>query len=701
MGGGQSQEADLAKAASCLAEMASLLQEDLQGVEVVEGEARKVRQWRLEVERQAEGQLTRGMATGNQTHLATGLQVFYNLGTLASVLDTTVADMQQRLRTQWTECLDIKRITEAEAGAGAGPRQVTGPGKAALPVSGNNAAFRSSLWANIDLALEAVHGHMSQLWLLQRLLTKKLDPVTHQPFITTLQSPNIVLNSWVKICKILKDCLFDAQAKSNFVKQTFEGEYPKLVKLYEELWNKLKYTSNQYILSSVHLEIETSTDTIDQVIFKDEMEDGLRESLSQFENAYLARSLSRLFDPINLMFGGSAGAGQLSAEEVDTVVTVISSELAIASVDPRLVAAVTRNIAKAVALFCVKCEGCVDSEASQVIGQPSPAQLQNIRIVNTMAAFSEKLAALCSSQAALLGQDRVATLQGAAQEVAQLMGAAVAPLLDSVNDSIEAILLTMHNEDFSASDGDTNSPAQACSLYMKELQAFLERISRDFFATFTCKEFLFVHLHAMAEKTIHRFVMQGSLVRPLGSGGAMRLASDCAQLEFALSTILGPSGKNIFVKIICLYSDSVVLCRPVRHRPHRPDCAGRQLPAAARLPLAPLPQPGGHGELPRAGRHRAALHRAAAAHLALPRGPRLALGQPRLVAVSLHGLAGEPSPGAGPAHADEGRPGGLRGLGPGQAGQKLCAAVSSSHRYIRKGISCFLILDMCVKLLQL
>merc|ERR1711952_625827 len=104
MGGGQSQEADLAKAASCLAEMASLLQED------------------LEVERQAEGQLTRGMATGNQTHLATGLQVFYNLGTLASVLDTTVAEMQQRLRTQWTECLDIKRITEAEAGDRARPR---------------------------------------------------------------------------------------------------------------------------------------------------------------------------------------------------------------------------------------------------------------------------------------------------------------------------------------------------------------------------------------------------------------------------------------------------------------------------------------------------------------------------------------------------------------------------------------------------
>ena len=105
------------------------------------------------------------------------------------------------------------------------------------------------------------------------------------------------------------------------------------------------------------------------------MEDGLRDSLAQFETAYLARSLSRLFDPINLMFSGSGASQQPNSEEVSTVISVITSELTIASVDKRLMTSVTRNIAKAVALFCVKCEGCVDSEARQVIGQPSPAQL--------------------------------------------------------------------------------------------------------------------------------------------------------------------------------------------------------------------------------------------------------------------------------------------------------------------------------------
>ena len=538
---GQSeQEPDLAKAASCLSEMASLLQEDLTGLEVVEGEARKVRQWRLEVERQAEGLLTRGMTTGNQTQLATGLQVFYNLGTLSSVMDNLMEDLQLKLKTQWTQSLDIKRITDSSEAGLKQPHQMAGPGKAAMPMSGNNAAFRSSLWSNIDTSLEAVHGLMSQLWLLQRILTKKLDPVTHTPFIATITSPNFVLNSWGKICKILKDCLFNAQAKSNFVKQTFEGEYPKLVKLYEELWSKLKYTSNQYILSSVHLEIDGNSEIIEQVIFKDDMEDGLRESLAQFETAYLARSLSRLFDPINLMFSSQ----QPNSEEVATVINVITSELTIASVDTRLMTAVTRNITKAVSLFCVKCEAVIDSEDSQVIGQPSPGQLVNISIVNMMARFSARLGQVCADMATLLGQTRVMMVTSAVEDVTKMMLTAIQPLLASINDSIEAILLTMHKEDFSGADGDSSNPAQACSLYMKELQAFLERISKDFLATFTCKDFLSVHLHVLAEKTIQMFVTQGSLVRPLGSGGAMRLASDCAQLEFALSSILGPSGHS-------------------------------------------------------------------------------------------------------------------------------------------------------------
>jgi len=105
-------ETDLAKAASGLAELSSLLQEDLTGLEVVEGEARRVRQWRAEVERQGEQLLVRGLATGNQAQLGTGLQVFYNLGTLPEMVENMVEELHTKLKATWVEGLDIKRISD-------------------------------------------------------------------------------------------------------------------------------------------------------------------------------------------------------------------------------------------------------------------------------------------------------------------------------------------------------------------------------------------------------------------------------------------------------------------------------------------------------------------------------------------------------------------------------------------------------------
>ena len=83
---------------------------------------------------------------------------------------------------------------------------------------------------------------------------------------------------------MMKDCLSSAQAKSNFVKQACEGEYPKMVKLYNELWVKMKYTGSQFSTSSGQLEDGA---VVSNIFVGDEMDDVLRQSLAQFENAYL------------------------------------------------------------------------------------------------------------------------------------------------------------------------------------------------------------------------------------------------------------------------------------------------------------------------------------------------------------------------------------------------------------------------------
>ena len=87
----------------------------------------------------------------------------------------------------------------------------------------------------------------------------------------------------------------------------------------------------------------------------------------------------------------------------------------------------------------------------QVIGSPTSAQLQNVVVVNRLSEARQGLEQLAAQQAAAIGQERVEVLLGAAREVDSQMVAACEPLLASVSDSVEAILLTMHKEDFVAS----------------------------------------------------------------------------------------------------------------------------------------------------------------------------------------------------------------------------------------------------------
>ena len=94
-------------------------------------------------------------------------------------------------------------------------------------------------------------------------------------------------------------------------------------------------------------------------------EGSLKRCLAVFEQAYLSKSLSRLFDPINLVFtGGSSNTP--TKEELAGIVKTIASELNVASVDTQLSVTVAKNVAKTIQLFCVKSEQLVRPCSSTV-----------------------------------------------------------------------------------------------------------------------------------------------------------------------------------------------------------------------------------------------------------------------------------------------------------------------------------------------
>uniref|UniRef100_A0AAA9TBT1 Conserved oligomeric Golgi complex subunit 5 n=1 Tax=Bos taurus TaxID=9913 RepID=A0AAA9TBT1_BOVIN len=477
---------EITKAAQSLNELDYLSQGiDLSGIEVIENDLLFVARARLEVENQAKRLLEQGVETQNPTQVGTALQVFHNLGTLKDTITNVVDGYCAAIEENINSALDIKVLTQPSQSAVRG-----GPGRSTMPTPGNTAAFRASLWTNMEKLVDHIFTVCGQVQHLQKILTKKRDPVSHICFIEEIVKDGqaeILYTFWNSVTQALSSQFQTATNSSMFLKQAFEGEYPKLLRLYNDLWKRLQQYSqniqgnfNASGTADLYADLQhTEDDTQDVFIPKKpdyDPEKALKDSLQPYEAAYLSKSLSRLFDPINLVFP-PGGRNPPSADELEGIIKTIASELNVAAVDSNLTLAVSKNVAKTIQLYGVK---------------------------------SEQLA------------------------IYVLMGNAVQPLLTSVGDAIEAIIITMHQEDFSGSLPNSGKPDVPCSLYMKELQGFIVRVMSDYFKHFECSDFVFDNTEAIAQRAIELFIRNASLIRPLGEGGKMRLAADFAQMELAV-----------------------------------------------------------------------------------------------------------------------------------------------------------------------
>ncbi|CAL8324123.1 unnamed protein product [Lota lota] len=534
---------EITKAAQSLNELDYLSQGvDLSGIEVIENELLLISRSRLEVENQAKRLLEQGMEIQNPSQVGTALQVFYNLGSLRETIAGVVSTYHSVIRDSVSSALDIRGLTQPTSTRGA-------PGRAVLPTPGNTAAFRAALWTNLEKLMDQICAACKQMQHLQKVLTKKRDPVTHVCFIDDIikdGQADILYTFWNDVTNTLSVEFHQATSGSSFLKQAMEGEYPKLLRLYSELWRRLqRYSASLQGALGGGGALDAGLDVSEterQDLFTQAKQDynpekALKDSLLPYEAAYLSKSLSRLFDPINLVFpvGGQAPP---SPDELDSIIKTISSELNVAAGDPDLALAVAKNAAKTVQLFCVKSEQllCTQGEASQVIGPLTDGQRKNVAVVNSLfrlqVAVSKVISGLTSIPAAA-----EQALRSSLEGVQVLMAAAVEPLLQSVSDSLEAIIITMHQEDFSSPLSSGERPEVPCSLYMRELQGFVARAVADYFQHFQCLDFMYGRTESIAQRAILLFLRHASLLRPLGEGGKMRLAADFAQMELTVAPL--------------------------------------------------------------------------------------------------------------------------------------------------------------------
>lgn len=527
------------KAAQSLNELGYLMEGvDLSGIEVLDKDINWIKNARKEVTSQAQNMLSQGMEMQNQTQVATALQVFHNLGSLQGTVETLIQTLREDLKTSIASALDIQNLMYSQ-------NSTSAPGRAAIPAPGNTAMWRAALWTGMEKLMDKIYSICGQVHHLLKVLSKKRDPITHVCFMDEVlkdAKKSAVLSFWESLTKILQEEFSGAARRSPFLKQAFEGEYPKLLRLYNELWARLQQfaatgnQSNVYtggvpeIVYGIFHQCQGSDTSPEQL---------LKNSLSGFENAYLSRSLSRLFDPINLVFPAGAQAPP-SKEEVASIAKTIASELNVASVDTDLSVSVSRNVEKTIQLYTAKSEQLLvtSAQAYQVDSAATGAQEKNGVIVNRLYELHQASSKILSNIS--FPKHATETIAEALKEVLILIENAVEPLLTAIQNRMELIVYKIHSEDFTSAQLSTNVsdvPEAPCSAYINELQDFINHVHKDILSLYSCGDFLVDKLHAIAARVLHVFVRHVSLLRLLGEGGKLRLAADMAQVEFAVGPL--------------------------------------------------------------------------------------------------------------------------------------------------------------------
>lgn len=382
----------------------------------------RFKQTKLELTEEAELLLKSGLSSADSNLIGTTCQVFHNLGLLEQTVDRLVAEKKQLLSQ-----LASKSFTEFNYKSASHHHPQSGGNRA-------SSAVRTSVRNSLKLLLDSVMSHFLQVSVTVKALKKRRDNVTQSLLIEFVnQGDSIVTDFWNELVKILSSAFGKVFNDSTVLKPLIESDYPKILPIVTDYWKRILHEEPAI-----------------------ESEKPLRSVISQFESAYLSNSLSLLFDSVNRIFSDlQAGSKSMvvsvpSEKDVDSIVKEIGNELATVASDSQLAAGVCRNVLKIVSLFMVKCEHLVsvDGHSTQVIGRFTTSQRHNALIVHILSHFSSQVRARLA-EGAFSGEIRH-SIEDSLRSVDTLIVNIIEPFINAIQDAIEDIICTMHNENYNS-----------------------------------------------------------------------------------------------------------------------------------------------------------------------------------------------------------------------------------------------------------
>ncbi|KAH9521961.1 conserved oligomeric Golgi complex subunit 5 four way stop isoform X2 [Dermatophagoides farinae] len=468
---------------------------------------------------EADSLLRNGLESLDNNNIGAALQIYHNLRSLDSIVNDLIVEKCRLIEQSLSKLFDDMNMNEMKLTIPSSTRQ--------------NNLMKTSIRSNCKCNLENLYIHFHQISTMIKILKKRRDNQTQTLLIEFIDNRDeLIRKFWNEIIRIFSASFNKLFHWSPAIKRLIESDYSKILSFF------LDY-SERIIVDEPEIENEIT----------------LRSTIGQFENAYLSNSLSSLFESVNRIF---TNVGVIknqkidsipSEKDVDLVIKDISNEIVASNFDSMLLESVCRNIVKTINLFVFKCEQLVsnDGDATQVIGKFTINQRHNSLIIYSLNYFHKQLKNLIinnDKNQSILKKHLIET-SSSLKSIDNLILNTFEPFIKSIQDAIEDIILTIHNEKY-----DINSKIMPsnCSLYMKELQRFIARISRDYFQQYpNDAEIIKERIHQMAAFVIDFFLLQNCLIRPVSAMGRQKIFNDFTQLEEAIIPIcdrLGDVGRS-------------------------------------------------------------------------------------------------------------------------------------------------------------
>jgi len=333
---------------------------------------------------------------------------------------------------------------------------------------------------------------------------------------------------WLHLSDNLEKEISTASKFSSFLQSTFQNDYPKLLHLFHTFFSRIT------ILNANQQTINPRNDWL-----------LMKKGLHHLETAYLGRSLSKMFEPVNAGFPPNKPPTQAS---VNAILKFLASELELVGFDPNLQKAVAKNVSKSVSLFCVNTENLIvsDMNAYQISeqGNLTHSQISNIELCNTLYLLYDGVWKLIENKS----NDVIEAIYDSLTNAQKLIASIVEPLLASMADYLESILLKVHQEDYAISHVASrmmDAPDMQCSPFLSEFRDKVQVLQNSFISAFNCGSERKDWISTLVSRLMIYFLRHVSIIRPLSEHGKLKLAADMAQFEFSLAPFFVGTGISL------------------------------------------------------------------------------------------------------------------------------------------------------------